>query len=69
MVIEHNLDVIKTADWVIDLGPEAGDEGGYLVAAGTPEDLVANSEFGSRNSEGLRPVGRASKKSEQCQEP
>jgi excinuclease ABC subunit A len=40
VVIEHNLDVIKTADWVIDLGPEAGDEGGYLVAAGTPEDLV-----------------------------
>ena len=40
VVIEHNLDVIKTADWVIDLGPEAGDEGGYVVAAGTPEDIV-----------------------------
>ena len=42
VVIEHNLDVIKTADWVIDMGPEAGDEGGYLVAAGTPEDVVAH---------------------------
>lgn len=39
-VIEHNLDVIKTADWIIDLGPEAGDEGGHVVAVGTPEDLV-----------------------------
>jgi excinuclease ABC subunit A len=40
VVIEHNLDVVKTADWVIDLGPEAGDAGGYLVVAGTPEDVV-----------------------------
>jgi len=40
IVIEHNLDVIKTADWIIDLGPEGGDAGGYLVAAGTPEDVV-----------------------------
>ncbi len=38
--IEHNLDVIKTADWVIDLGPEAGEEGGRIVAAGTPEDVA-----------------------------
>lgn len=43
VVIEHNLDLVKSADWVIDLGPEAGDEGGYLVAAGTPEDIVAHS--------------------------
>ena len=39
IVVEHNLDVIRTADWVIDLGPEAGDEGGSLVFAGTPDDL------------------------------
>ena len=46
VVIEHNLDVIKTADWIIDLGPEAGDEGGRLVAAGTPEAVVARSAGG-----------------------
>jgi excinuclease ABC subunit A len=40
LVIEHNLDVIKNADWVIDLGPEGGDDGGYLVAEGTPEDIA-----------------------------
>src|SRR5205823_3910386 len=40
VVIEHNLEVIKCADWIIDLGPEAGDEGGELVAAGTPEALT-----------------------------
>ena len=40
LVIEHNLDVIKTADHIIDLGPEGGDEGGYLVAAGTPEEVA-----------------------------
>ena len=40
VVIEHNLDVIKTADWLIDLGPEGGDRGGRLVAEGTPEELV-----------------------------
>ena len=41
IVIEHNLDVVKTADWVVDVGPEAGAEGGQIVFAGTPEDLVA----------------------------
>ncbi len=41
LVIEHNLDVIKTADWIIDLGPEGGDKGGEIVAAGTPEELAA----------------------------
>jgi len=40
IVIEHNLDVIKTADWIIDLGPEGGDRGGRLVAEGTPEEIV-----------------------------
>ncbi len=40
LVIEHNLDVIKTADWVIDLGPEGGTRGGTVIAAGTPEDVA-----------------------------
>ena len=40
VVIEQNLDVIKSADWIIDLGPEGGDEGGYIVAQGTPEDII-----------------------------
>jgi excinuclease ABC subunit A len=44
LVIEHQLDVVKTADWVIDLGPEGGDDGGYIVAEGTPEDIVANKD-------------------------
>ncbi|MDB3915588.1 ethanolamine utilization protein, partial [Gammaproteobacteria bacterium] len=48
VVIEHNLDVIKTADWIIDLGPEGGSDGGNIVATGTPEDVakISNSFTG-----------------------
>ena len=42
VVIEHNLEVIKTADWIVDLGPEGGDAGGHVVAIGTPEEIAAN---------------------------
>jgi len=44
VVIEHNLDVIKTADWIIDLGPEGGDRGGLIVAEGTPEEVAKMKE-------------------------
>jgi excinuclease ABC subunit A len=54
VVIEHNLEVIKTADWVIDLGPEGGDKGGHLVAAGTPEDIARTA--GSYTGQFLAPV-------------
>jgi excinuclease ABC subunit A len=40
VVIEHNLDVVKTADWIVDLGPEGGERGGYVIAEGTPEDVA-----------------------------
>ncbi|MFK5970720.1 MAG: excinuclease ABC subunit UvrA [Candidatus Marithrix sp.] len=42
VVIEHNLDVVKTADWIVDLGPEGGDKGGQIIATGTPEDIAKN---------------------------
>ena len=54
VVIEHNLDVIKTADWVIDLGPEGGDGGGEIIATGTPEDVAANAA--SFTGEYLKPL-------------
>jgi excinuclease ABC subunit A len=54
VVIEHNLDVIKTADWVIDLGPEGGDGGGRILAAGTPEDIARHPE--SHTGQFLLPV-------------
>ena len=42
IIIEHNMDVIKSSDWVIDLGPEGGDEGGQIIFCGTPESLAEN---------------------------
>ena len=69
-MIEHNLDVIKTADWVIDLGPEGGHRGGQILAQGTPEDIakVAGSHTGQFLSRMLaaplatKPVAKAPKK-------
>jgi excinuclease ABC subunit A len=56
VVIEHNLDVIKTADWVIDLGPEGGPEGGVVIACGTPEAVAgcADSHTGRHLAELVR---------------
>jgi excinuclease ABC subunit A len=62
LVIEHNLDVVKTADWIVDLGPEGGDAGGTVVVAGSPETVAAHA--GSFTGEflsgvlGVRPRGR-----------
>ena len=60
LVIEHNLDVIKTADWVIDLGPEGGDGGGKIVALGTPEDVarIKASHTGRYLAEALKRHGQ-----------
>ncbi len=60
VVIEHNLDVIKTADWVIDLGPEGGDGGGRIVAAGTPEQVA--SAPGSFTGEYLKPLVKGARR-------
>ena len=54
LVIEHNLDVIKTADWLIDLGPEGGHRGGRIVATGTPESVATVK--GSHTGEVLAPL-------------
>jgi excinuclease ABC subunit A len=56
-VIEHNVDVMKSADWIIDLGPEGGEEGGRIVAEGTPEQIAATkgSHTGAALSEVLQP--------------
>ena len=58
VVIEHNLDVIKTADYILDLGPEGGEKGGRLVVAGTPEEVAAHatSHTGHYLSEVLKPA-------------
>ena len=55
IVIEHNLDVIKTADWVIDLGPEGGDAGGKIIAQGSPEELVKKYIKTSYTAQYLKP--------------
>ena len=65
-VIEHNLDVIKTADWLIDLGPEAGSGGGRIVADGTPEDVVADAAEISHTARLLKPVLEASGRAERA---
>jgi excinuclease ABC subunit A len=53
-IIEHNLDVIKTADWLIDLGPEGGNGGGEIIAVGTPEEVAAQKH--SYTGHFLKPV-------------
>ncbi len=59
VIIEHNLDVIKVADWVIDLGPEGGDKGGRMIACGTPEEVAKTK--GSYTGEFLAPILKAKK--------
>jgi excinuclease ABC subunit A len=60
IVIEHNLDVIKSADWLIDLGPEAGDQGGQVVACGAPEHIAASPL--SHTGQALRAAGLCSER-------
>jgi excinuclease ABC subunit A len=64
IVIEHNLDVIKTSDWIVDMGPEGGSGGGTVVAQGTPEDVAANTDSytGRFLAEMLDPPARPKRK-------
>ena len=57
VVIEHNLDVIKTADWIVDLGPEGGSGGGEIIAEGTPEEVAQNAR--SHTGRFLKPMLKA----------
>ena len=61
LVIEHNLDVIKTADWIVDLGPEGGDRGGRIIAEGTPETGRRDGRVGDRRVPRPRPARRAAR--------
>ena len=61
LVIEHNLDVIKTADWIVDLGPEGGDRGGRIIAEGTPEKVARHGRIGHRRIPGAGPARRAAR--------
>ena len=58
VVIEHNLDVLKTADWLVDLGPEGGEKGGYVIAEGTPEQIAKNPDSSTGHFLGV-PLARA----------
>ena len=60
LVIEHNLDVIKTADYMIDLGPEGGDKGGTIVATGTPEEMATHEN--SYTGKYLKPISERDRK-------
>jgi excinuclease ABC subunit A len=64
VVIEHNLDVIKTADWIVDLGPEGGSGGGLIVAEGTPEQVAENEA--SHTGRYLKPLLEKQKKAQRC---
>jgi excinuclease ABC subunit A len=67
VVIEHNLDIVKCADWIIDLGPEGGDGGGTVVARGTPEDVARDK--GSWTGRWLKPMLKAVRAEEREEKP